>query len=108
MKRVIILPDGAADEPLPQLDGRTPLEAARTPHLDWIAEHGRLGRAVTIPEGYVPGTDVGTLTVFGYDLPLDVANEIERALFAQLFASSDQKEGMAAFVAKREPKFENR
>jgi enoyl-CoA hydratase len=44
----------------------------------------------------------------GFDLPLDVANEIERALFAQLFASTDQKEGMAAFVAKREAKFENR
>ena len=44
----------------------------------------------------------------GYDLQLDVANEIERALFAGLFATNDQKEGMAAFVAKREAKFENR
>jgi len=44
----------------------------------------------------------------GYDLSLDVANEIERALFAGLFATNDQKEGMAAFVAKREAKFENR
>ena len=44
----------------------------------------------------------------GYDLQLDVANEIERALFAGLFATSDQKEGMAAFVAKREAKFENK
>jgi enoyl-CoA hydratase len=44
----------------------------------------------------------------GYDIPLDVANEIERALFAALFATNDQKEGMAAFVAKREAKFENR
>jgi enoyl-CoA hydratase len=44
----------------------------------------------------------------GYDLSLDVANEIERALFAGLFATNDQKEGMAAFVEKREAKFENR
>jgi hypothetical protein len=44
----------------------------------------------------------------GYDLPLDVANELEREIFAGLFATHDQKEGMAAFVAKREPKFENR
>ncbi len=67
MKYAIILPDGAADEPLPQLDGRTPLEAADIPHMDWIATHGRLGRVVTIPPGYTPGTDVGTLTVLGYD-----------------------------------------
>lgn len=67
MKYAIILPDGAADEALPQLDGRTPLEAANIPNMDWIAEHGRLGRSVTIPAGFTAGTDVGTLSVFGYD-----------------------------------------
>ena len=67
MKYAIILPDGAADQPLPQLHGRTPLEAARIPNMDWIATHGRQGRAVTVPDGFIPGTDVGTLTVFGYD-----------------------------------------
>lgn len=67
MKYAIVLPDGAADEPLPELGGRTPLQAARTPHMDWVAEHGRLGRCVTIPDGFTPGTDVATLTVFGYD-----------------------------------------
>lgn len=67
MKYAVILPDGAADEPLPQLDGRTPLEAAHIPHMDWVALNGRLGRMVTIPAGFTPGTDVGTLTVFGYD-----------------------------------------
>lgn len=67
MKYAIILPDGASDDPLPQLGGRTPLEAARIPHMDWIAANGRLGRAVTIPEGFTPGTDVGTLSVLGYD-----------------------------------------
>lgn len=67
MKYAIILPDGAADEPLPELGGRTPLEAARTPHMDWVALNGRAGRIVTIPEGFTPGTDVGTLSVMGYD-----------------------------------------
>jgi 2,3-bisphosphoglycerate-independent phosphoglycerate mutase len=67
MKYVVILPDGAADEPLPQLDGRTPLEAARIPNMDWVAQHGRLGRAVTVPDGFTPGTDVATLALFGYD-----------------------------------------
>jgi len=67
MKVAIILPDGAADQPLPQLAGRTPLEAARIPHMDWIAHHGQLGRVVTVPAGFTPGTDVATLSIFGYD-----------------------------------------
>lgn len=67
MKYAIVLPDGAADEPLPQLGGRTPLQAARIPNMDWIALHGRLGRAVTVPAGFTPGTDVATLSVLGYD-----------------------------------------
>ncbi len=67
MKYVIILPDGASDEPLPQLGGRTPLEAAAIPHMDSVAARGRLGRTVTIPDGFTPGTDVGTLSLMGYD-----------------------------------------
>jgi 2,3-bisphosphoglycerate-independent phosphoglycerate mutase len=67
MKYAILLPDGAADEPLPELGGKTPLEAARIPNMDWIAANGRLGRAVTSPAGFTPGTDVGTLSVLGYD-----------------------------------------
>ena len=67
MKYAIILPDGAADEPLPQLDGRTPLAAAQVPHMDWVAQQGRLARVVTVPDGFVPGTDVATLALFGYD-----------------------------------------
>ncbi|MEE9293674.1 MAG: cofactor-independent phosphoglycerate mutase [Phycisphaerae bacterium] len=68
MKYVIILPDGAADEPVPELDGRTPLEAAGIANMDWISQHGRIGRAVTVPEGSTPGTDVATLSLFGYDV----------------------------------------
>ncbi len=67
MKYVIILPDGAADDPLPELEGRTPLEAADLPNMDWVSTHGRLGLAVTIPDGFTAGTDVGTLSLFGYD-----------------------------------------
>jgi 2,3-bisphosphoglycerate-independent phosphoglycerate mutase len=67
MKYIIVLPDGAADEPLKELAGRTPLEAARIPNMDWIAIHGRQGRAVTVPNGFTPGTDVATLSLLGYD-----------------------------------------
>ena len=67
MKYAIILPDGASDEALAQLGGRTPLEAAAIPHMDSVAREGRLGRVVTIPAGFAAGTDVGTLTLMGYD-----------------------------------------
>ncbi len=67
MKYVIILPDGAADEPVPELDGKTPLEAARLPNMDWVAEHGQMGRVLTVPDGFTPATDVATLSLFGYD-----------------------------------------
>jgi len=67
MKYAVILPDGASDEALPELGGRTPLEAAHIPNMDAIAREGRLGRAVTIPSGYTAGTDVGTLTLMGYN-----------------------------------------
>lgn len=67
MKYAIILPDGAADERLPQLENRTPLEAAQTPHSDWVADHGVIGRVRTVPAGFTPATDVATLSIFGYD-----------------------------------------
>lgn len=67
MKYAIILPDGAADVPVPQLESRTPLEAAHKPNMDWIAATGRQGRVVTVPKGFTPGSDVATLSLFGYD-----------------------------------------
>lgn len=67
MKYAIILPDGAADEPVAALEGRTPLEAADTPNMDWIAREGRVGRVVTVPAGYVCDTDVATMSLLGYD-----------------------------------------
>lgn len=67
MKYVIILPDGAADEPSAALGDLTVLEAARTPNMDSIAERGRIGTVRTVPEGLVPGSDVATMSLFGYD-----------------------------------------
>lgn len=67
MKYALILPDGAADEPIADLDGQTPLEAANTPNIDWISTEGRQGTVVTVPDGYTPGSDVATLSVVGYD-----------------------------------------
>ena len=67
MKYAIIIPDGAADEPLPELGAKTPLEIARTPNMDRIATEGRQGTARTIPEGFESGSDVATMSLLGYD-----------------------------------------
>jgi len=67
MKYVVVLPDGVADVPIRELGDKTPLEVARHPHMDWIAREGVTGWARTIPEGLPPGSDVGCMSVFGYD-----------------------------------------
>ncbi len=67
MKYVIVLADGCADRPLPQLGGKTPLEAANTPNMDFFAENGALFNVKTVPDGMKPGSDVANLSVMGYD-----------------------------------------
>lgn len=67
MKYILVIPDGAADEPLEQHDGRTILEIAATPTMDIMAREGRLGMAQTVPEGMQPGSDVANLSLLGYD-----------------------------------------
>lgn len=67
MKYVVLVPDGAADEPAEELGGRTPLEVARMPNLARLATRGEVGRAATIPNGLPPGSDVGNLSILGYD-----------------------------------------
>lgn len=67
MKYAVIIPDGAADVPLEELEGRTPLEAAEIPNIAWIAENGRVGTVRNVPEGMPPGSDVATMSLLGYD-----------------------------------------
>jgi len=67
MKYVMIHGDGMADLPCDELGGKTPLEAAHKPNMDLIATCGRLGLVATIPIGMPPGSDVGTMTMLGYD-----------------------------------------
>ncbi len=66
-KYVIIVPDGAADDALDQLDGHTPLEAAKTPNIDRISGEGRQGLVHTVPDGMDPGSDVAQMSLLGYD-----------------------------------------
>jgi 2,3-bisphosphoglycerate-independent phosphoglycerate mutase len=66
-KYVVLVPDGCADEPLEELGGRTPLEAARMPNLARLAARSEVGRAAVIPPGLPPGSDVGNMAILGYD-----------------------------------------
>lgn len=68
MKTLIILGDGMADEPIPALGYRTPIQAASTPHIDALARLGRSGMLGTVPEGFAPGSEIANLAVLGYDL----------------------------------------
>lgn len=68
MKYLIILADGAADEPLEVLGGKTPLQAANKPLIDKLAREGVNGRLVTVPNGYNPGSEIAHLGLLGYDV----------------------------------------
>jgi 2,3-bisphosphoglycerate-independent phosphoglycerate mutase len=67
MKSIVIIGDGMADYPVPELDGKTPLMAAETPAMDRIANEGRTGTFQTIDEDMPTGSAVANLSVLGYD-----------------------------------------
>ena len=67
MKYVLVIPDGVADEPQPTLDHRTPLQAANLPAMDEVASLGLVGRTDNVPASMPSGSDVGTMSLFGYD-----------------------------------------
>lgn len=68
MKYVILVGDGMADEPTAELEDRTLLEAAETPHMDaLVAQAEVFGLARTIPDGFEPGSDVGNMSILGYN-----------------------------------------
>lgn len=69
MKTIIILADGAADEPIAALGGKTPLQAAKKPYIDMLAAKGKSGELDTIPAGFKPGSEIANLSVMGYDVP---------------------------------------
>lgn len=67
MKYVIVIPDGAADEPQESLGGQTPLEAAQTPHMDAIVAEGVVARACHTPSALPAGSEIGNLSLLGYN-----------------------------------------
>ena len=66
MKYLVLIGDGMGDHPVPELGGKTPLQAARTPAMDGLCRNGRLLEAETIPKGFPPGSDVANMSLLGY------------------------------------------
>jgi 2,3-bisphosphoglycerate-independent phosphoglycerate mutase len=66
MKYLILIGDGMGDHPIPELNGKTPLQAARTPVMDELSRNGTVLAASTVPEGYPPGSDVANMSLLGY------------------------------------------
>ena len=120
MKYIVVVPDGASDYPMDILGQKTPLEAADTPFMDSLAKKGILGRAKTVPRGFVPSSDVANLSLLGYDPniyytgrgPLEAANlgielgENDLALRCNLITASDAKllDYSAGHITNREAK----
>lgn len=68
MKHIIILGDGMADHAVDRLGGKTLLQYADTPYMNRLAREGRTGRLMTIPDGFLPGSEVANTAILGYDL----------------------------------------
>jgi 2,3-bisphosphoglycerate-independent phosphoglycerate mutase len=67
MKYLLVMGDGMADDPIPELDGKTALQYAKTPAMDNLASAGLIGNTLTVPEGMPAGSDTAMLSIFGYD-----------------------------------------
>ena len=67
MKYLVLLCDGMADTPVPELNGKTPMEAANKPNMDALAKKSFVGLAKTVPDGMKPGSDVANLSAMGYN-----------------------------------------
>ncbi len=67
MKYIVLVPDGMADYPVEKLGGRTPLDVAETPNMDYVVKNGLLAQVATIPDRMAPASDVANLSIIGYD-----------------------------------------
>lgn len=67
MKYLMLVPDGMADLPVDELHGQTPMQAAKTPNWDSLANDALVGSVLTVPSGMYPGSDVANMSLLGYD-----------------------------------------
>ncbi|MEM1689266.1 MAG: 2,3-bisphosphoglycerate-independent phosphoglycerate mutase [Candidatus Hadarchaeales archaeon] len=96
MRAVLIICDGMADRPVPELANKTPLEIAHKPNMDWLAKHGVCGIMDTVEAGVPPGSDTAHLALLGYN-PFEVYTG--RGPFEAAGAGIELKPGDIAFRA---------
>ncbi len=96
MKFIVLIGDGMGDYPRDEFNGKTVLEVAKTPNMDWIAANGRGGLAQTIPPAMPPGSDVANLEIMGYDTTKTFTG---RAVFEALSMKRHLGVGDVAFRA---------
>lgn len=91
MKHVVLILDGAAGWPVPELGSRTTLEYAHTPNLDALAAMGTLGLAQTVPPGAEPSSSAACTSILGYDPIADYVGRgaIEAASLGIALASDE-------------------
>ena len=90
MKLIYIIIDGMGDQPVKELGGKTPLEAAKTPHMDSLAKNGKTGLMYTVGKGMAPESDVAVVSVLGYD-PFQY--HVSRGALESVGAGMDMKSG---------------
>ena len=67
MKYILIIGDGMADNPVPELGGLTPLQYAKKPFIDELAARGEVGSVLNVPRGLPAGSDTAIMSIFGCD-----------------------------------------
>ena len=77
MKGVLIVLDGLGDLPHKQLDEKTPLEAANTPNLDFLANRGEIGYMYSVKPGFIPESDEAIISMFGNELISSTRGQLE-------------------------------
>jgi len=104
MKTLVVVAAGAADRPVAELGGRTPLESAATPHLDRLAREGRVGHVTPVPEGFRPEEGAFALALFGLDPRehADLGGALDAAALDLPLGSLDQAFRISLVTADRE------
>jgi 2,3-bisphosphoglycerate-independent phosphoglycerate mutase len=90
LKLIYIIIDGLGDLPIEELEGKTTLEAAETPHMDSLARIGKTGLMYTIGKGIAPESDAAVVSILGYD-PFE--HHVSRGVLEAIGAGINMKNG---------------